>query len=644
MTGGKKNTAPRDLAGLLREKGVGSVLFIDDGFDPLSDHEPTDDEQDAIWAAVQADTAAMAAADELGASDEGWFNAAEVERVLALDEGDALRRVVEAWSYVTEHRDKAKLLKAAMDYLASVGVGVKKAGKQDWRDHVPGSQIVFLDWRLGPDEEEQSVRNAVEAARLIQAQQPKPFLVLVSSDPGVKARAQEFSEASGLVGGMFDAMPKQWLSDRLGVDVNLSILLQLYSAGDTVQSFVDALRQEASLAVGRFLERVSKLTVSDYANLQHFALRNDGHPLGDYLVELLSGLWADALFQGPLRTQLLAMSRVDFDTLPALTGPSEALVDLHNGAVFDMHVGPLAPHPHQEGGGGASRPMLSLGDVVVKRADGRTTEVHVVLNPQCDLAQSPRTKRSVPDDQSILLVPGDIAAVDHAERKKRRDLGDTPLFRVGSDAPLRVHWAAKKLKTVPYASLPSWMSEGRDRVARMRTLYALALQRQVSSELTRVGVPAPPPIYGPVQGVLARYRASRQVGQDVAVAQGRLVMARDEKGDTIVLDHPFVRELSRCISDDIEGWATDREAKVKPDDERHREAIREALRNVDDWVKLCKPFGLNDDGARFFAGSLLVCRKRPNGVDRKILACLVLDLDGATAPADAAAPGTPDGV
>ncbi|MGE8130056.1 hypothetical protein ACQKQD_24050 [Methylobacterium sp. NPDC080182] len=612
------------LGALLKARKIETVLFIDDGFDPLSQQEPSREQQDEIWAIVQADELALNAALQLGVEDAGHFTAEMVEQTLS-GPAEALRPVLESSSYVVEYRSKGSALTAVVEYLRRLNIEVRTHGVNDWRDHIEGVQLVFLDWRLGPDRDPASMHVASTAAREIHKRPNRPYLVLISSDPGVKNASVAFSEASGLVCGMFDAMPKAWLANEVDVTLNLTVILDLYAAGDAVQSFVEALRTHADTAVQSFLKRIERLTVSDYANLQHLALRKDGHPLGDYLTELFAGLWTDTLFQGELKSQLVELDKQDFGSLPALTGPSDALADLYNSAVFDTHVGALAPHPHASADD-QTRLQLSLGDVLVERKEGKVVRAYTILNPQCDLAESPRGSRRIPDDLSILLVPGDIEAIDHAQRTERREAGDTPFLKVDGVAK-RVHWSGRSIENVPYAGFADWLSKDRERIARMRPVHGLALQRTVFAELTRVGLPNPPPIHDPVGITLSRAVFGKWSKEgDSTGQQGRFVMARDSKGDRIVFTHSFLVEIASALRQGLDE-ATSRRNDWKGKDEAALTVVGSSLGDPAEWRRLSQPFPLPDGGLKLFGDGLLVCTKKPTeGMSRKLLVCVTVDL------------------
>ncbi|HSW40664.1 MAG TPA: hypothetical protein VLL97_14360, partial [Acidobacteriota bacterium] len=450
----------------------------------------------------------------------------------------------------------------------------------------------------------------------------RPMIVLISSDPSVKDQAHLFSHTSGLIPGLFDAMPKSWLRDRASVDLQMTVLSEHLQKGHVVQNFVNAVNDRAKDAVITFVSAIRNLTLSDYANLQHFALKHEGHPLGDYLTELLAGVWVDALFQGPLREQLRALDKEDFESLPALMEPSEAVNELYNAAIFDTHVGDFEPHPQADvpQPGHAARLALALGDIIVEQDGVTASKIYMVINPQCDLAESPRHKRRIDDDLSVFLVSGELRPVGAPERTERKETADTPYFAVDG-AKGRIQWDGKKQIAIPYNKLPEWLAEKpRKRRARMRQTFALALQTAVRSELTRVGLPVPPPMYEPIEVKIRHACMGKWSGEASTLQLGRLLMARDSKSDQLVLPHSFLTELSGLVQEGAKKLA----ASTKNGDAARAVKITQALANPSELQKLAKPLPVA--GGTFLGGAVLVCResKAPKDFDRCLITCLML--------------------
>lgn len=615
------------LKGFLAEKGVSKVLFIDDGFEPLEGVEPMDEEQKDLWAEIEADGVALDAAGFEGIHVPQDLTAETIARLRQRPEGDALGQLVNKSGYVTTHLSKTQTIRRASDYLKDLGLAVIECGRDDWQDALAGASIVFLDWRLGPDEDTDAAQTAMEvAAKIHQAgSEARPMIVLMSSDMSVKERAREFSQKSGIISGLFDAMPKAWLSNPAKVDLQMAVLCEHLEKGHVVQKFVDEVDRCTKVAAHDFLRKIRELTLSDYANLQHFALKREGHPLGDYLTELLAGVWMDALFRGALRENLEALDAEDFESMPTLVQPSGAVNDLYNAAMFDTYVGNFKGHPHAVASddGMPARLAITLGDIIVGQEDAAPLKIYVVINPQCDLAESPRHRRHIDDNLSILLVPGELHPVDTWERNERREMADTPYFAVDGIKG-RIQWNGKKQISVRYADFSDWLNNMHARrEARMRSTFALALQTAVRSELTRVGLPAAPPMYESIDVELREADRGQWKRESRKVRLGQLVMARESESDHLILPHSIVNDIFDIVEKGAAALAGSRVNR----DALSAEAIKKAVSDPAELLPLAKPFRVPESGAKFLGNAVFVCRKSqtpPETFDRRYMVCLIL--------------------
>lgn len=624
-----ERTEPLDVASLLASRSVRKVLFIDDGFEPLGQVEPTGEEQQDLWTAIEADAAAFGEAQAFGLKGPEDLIGERIAKLDAGAAGAAVQVVAAASPYVIGHVEKTSQLRTAIDHLRQLGLEVLTAGRDTWRDQLAGVSVVFLDWRLGPEADQiAAVAAAVKTAKEIHDCESRPLIVLISSDPSVKSHAGQFSRQSGLLHGLFDAMPKAWLRDPGNVELQITMLTEHLRRGYLVQDFVNAISHRATGAITEFIETLMGLGLSDYANLQHFALEREGQPLGDYMTKLLSGLWADVLFRGPLRKSLDALDSENFEMLPALATPSEGLAELYHKAVFDTHIGDFGPHPQadmaadKDQQAGPERLMLALGDIVVESDGTAPTRAHVVLNPQCDLVESPRHKRKIDNGLSILLAPGTLRPVAAEDRTARKDAPDTAFFAVDG-AKHRIAWEGKKLQAIPYADFPAWLQarSGRRR-ARMRQPFALALQNAVLSDLGRVGLPVPPPLYEPVTVRVRRAEGGRWKDEPTEYQQGRLLMVRDASADQIVFTHSFLTELFGMVQ---AGLAVLKGNGAK--DAENASAVAAAIANAAELKRFVRPFPLKGGVVRLLGGAVQVCLETAiptSGFERKLLVCVSL--------------------
>jgi hypothetical protein len=619
------------LVAFLSAKSVKKVLFIDDGFDGFAHAELTSEEQDQLWAAIVADDAAResALAEEITGPDA--LSGDLIANLLDRPESHPLRQLAQTVPYVVEQLGKIQEVMPAIEYLRSLGLHVPTAGESSWREHLDDTSIVFLDWRLGQEGDHRAAvaRAEAVAAEIHRDRGPAtPIIVLISSDPSIKDYARSFSLKSGLISGLFHAVPKSGLQDPADIGFLMTVLCRYLQEGHVVQNFVDAVRRNTDAAAAAFVEQLRNLTLSDYANLQRFALRNDGHPLGDYLVELLAGVWVDLLFRGELRRPLKELNKQDFEGLPALTEPSDAMNGLYNAAMFDMHIGDFEAHPHSPDGAEELRRLaIGLGDVILEEQSGCLPRLYVVVNPQCDLAESPRQNRFIDADLSVLLVPGSLRPVGTPERSARKQAPDTPYFMI-DDHKYRVQWDIKKQIAIPYGEFSRWVDCGncgnRTRKARMRPTYVLALQGAVRSELARVGLPVPPPVYDKVKAKERLARAGKWISEPTDFSLGQLLMAGESASDRVVLDGEYSATLIRKVRDGVielqkTGNAKDMKAAAR---------ISEALRDPLELLRLAEPFQFpHKEPTELLGKSVIVCResKTPReSFSRSYIVCLTL--------------------
>lgn len=359
-----------------------------------------------------------------------------------------------------------------------------------------------------------------------------------------------------------------------------------------------------------FIERISALTLSDYAYIQSLSLQADGQPLGDYLMWLFSAYFGHLLFGRALRRQRDDLDALTFKTLPSQTVPSPQLAEMYRHALFDVDVGPVTGHPRarpasagaMQGNGppapdsaaAADRdPVLSLGDIFVPvhpappdgEGDGAGTtdrdpvpdgptvaaahseapsppDLMMVINAQCDLAFAPEGGRTIDRGRSILLLPGTLQPIREPIPDRYRGAPRTELYEAEGRS-YRVVWNTKEVKTVPYGEFWSWhdgvgahagASRRHERRARLRLPFALEVQRAFAADLTRVGMPVAPPIYQAVDIRLLR-ATNRQFDQLEPLGESEaafLVLSRDEHdGHKIVqkcvLTLPLVRRLKQML-------------------------------------------------------------------------------------------------
>ena len=253
-------------------------------------------------------------------------------------------------------------------------------------------------------------------------------------------------------------------------------------------------------------------------------------------------------------------------------------------------------------------------------------DLFVVMNAQCDLSMSPGNDREIAATDSVLLVPGRLRALDD-KGGGGKSVAVTPLFlhetiNVGRGS--WVEWDLAALKTVEYGSFENWMKvpQTYERIARMRSLHALALQRLLADRGTRVGVPSTPPIYRKL-GVSVQYYSNKTLISESPEESGLVILAgnspRTQKR-LISLTIPCLQKIRAAMVD----------LRSKPSSKPSHKELDTAIMDARTWHELTTPFELPERGKLFFVDMLAVVPvgMRNDAVKSpKTIARLVVKLD-----------------
>lgn len=285
----------------------------------------------------------------------------------AVDE-PALRRLHEAKHQVDEAREPLTELFTTYDQrrgdvdkivvaLTQLGFEPQSFGSISGLLDGEDFNLVFLDYYLENDNESKEI-----AQKLFR--KFRSFIVLMSDKPDpaeYRDIEEDFRRKSYLLRGFFSFVPKGELTDHSGFEKCLDRLPKNATVCKTVQSFVDSI----DLALGGPIEEVSSndggneavlsefmrtlrsLALHDYAVLCELTLRDEGHPLGDYLIRLLGTF----LMQQLMREQSVVASikELDFmrfdEFLPFVGDTSDALRELYAASISEPVASPWGNHP-----------------------------------------------------------------------------------------------------------------------------------------------------------------------------------------------------------------------------------------------------------------------------------------------------------
>jgi hypothetical protein len=625
----------------LGAKGISRVVVVDDYFDPPSRAEFVRGEFDEFWAEL---------------TDAGLVaDLSELVGVDIVDEDDVTDAVIESLyrrrnelgsveaTYLRTIGSTLAENHAGLDgfvtYLeAELGLDVRCFGSKGGVD-TSDAQVLFVDYYLGPDRDKAAVATATEAVREVMngydPGESKPLVVLMSSDPNVQESADEFRNHTEIIGGMFYFVPKDDLTDRVKLFLNLDMLAAALPVGHDLQQVVDAIQAKLLTVSGEFLAAVRRLNLDDYVYIQRLSLQKEGHPLGDYLFWLFNAYLGHLLFEKALGAHRRRLDKLSFkEWIPSHGVPSAQLAAIYQSAVFDTTVDPLSAHPrwslptdapasalgaeHRPERAGeplASRvvgpdgrvrrrdmPMLNLGDVFL---NSEQLQVLMVANPECDLQFAPDGTRLPYEDDAIVLIPGTLETLD---QPLKGTVGPRTDLFVHDEQQYRIVWAPKRVQAIEYGKIADVMERtGFERVARLRLPFALEVQWSFASGLTRVGVPVPPPFFRSLRSTL--YQRSEDGNHEkVMLPKGdaEVFLVDSKESPRCVLTTGMVRALQGYMSE-----MAHRGVEVSPGEnakrsgatraarrERRKEAAVRSSENYEAWEVVAQPFPLPKPGGK----------------------------------------------
>jgi len=483
-------SSPADpIQALVARSGVSVVAIVDDAFD-LPRREDLVDAVEAFWDELERNSPLMDAfhavlpninnADELG---DGEIQTLWAKRADLAELRDPLARLF------TTRLANLSPVETLVGHLEALGIRTIQLGSDD-AFPAPIPRLVFLDYFLGPSDSPDATKVSERRAKELYAQATgeKPMVILMSSKPEGERSSDVFRNSAGLLGALFGYIPKDSLQTREYVRLHLVTSLMPLQTRHTLQRFSEAIERAAAEATKNLVLKTRSLRLEDFVQIQWLSLKDEGQPVGDYLLWLYKAFYGHKLHG---HTDVLAaQAELDKSTLdefvPSQERPSFELTELYTYALTEPAVGKVEPHPHTSGQ--ETHIALQLGDVFVKR---NTREVLVVVNPACDLAFSPKVdKRPFPASRTILLQHGKLVGFGEPT------LGGgcvTELFEHESK-PFKLVWDAKQLSTCSYGEAKKWLEDGQwDRVARLCPSYAMEIQQAFAGNLSRVGNPVAPP-------------------------------------------------------------------------------------------------------------------------------------------------------
>ena len=248
-----------------------------------------------------------------------------------------------------------------VDFLKSSGLDVHTFSSTDELFKSGTFSLVFLDLFLDGEKEGDS---SLIAKRIYT--EFKAFVFLMSDKPDANSIQEEFRSRSWLLKGFFKFCTKEDLCDIDRLSRHLDSLPRDIKVCHQIHDFVlsidralggpfDAADQNGdedsptSLLYG-FVKTLRSLALSDYAMLCELTLRDEGHPLGDYMIRLLGTYLTQQLLEkGEVRAATAELDKMRFtEFLPFVGDSSEAMKDLYASSITETISNPWGDHPWEK--------------------------------------------------------------------------------------------------------------------------------------------------------------------------------------------------------------------------------------------------------------------------------------------------------
>ena len=432
---------------------------------------------------------------------------------------------------LADHSSEAvRMLEEHGSYLRLIALLEEKVGSVQQCDpfqalpDLSACDLVLLDYYLEGSSGTGDL--AEDVAQRVKAQQGRPHdqqIVLMSSLEAVRKFRTQFREKSGIEGAAFTFVAKKDLDERWKVEAHLGMLARARPYAPALVSYRETLDSSLEKARTDLLALIDDLDIGDYAYLQSQALMKDGHPLGEYVLWLISSQMVSQAFENAdMRSRQRELDRLEFVGEPfAPTEPSPVVATFFQSALLAKNVGRLDRHPRaREDGEYAKIPLVQLGDVFF---DAGRTRAAVVLSADCDLAFSPVEERAPDADTPVVLVMGETV------RLKDGDGSDGPhtAGMIHQGEIYRINWNFSKYRSVRLIELATWLQDQGYSTAnrdRLRPLYGLKLQQQFGAHLMRVGPPLTPPMTTKASGRIFVCRPDRSEPEELE--HGEVMLSR----------------------------------------------------------------------------------------------------------------------
>jgi hypothetical protein len=408
------------------------------------------------------------------------------------------------------------------------------------------AQLVFLDLFLGAAQDAAALKRARERIDLLRESRRAnpPLVVLMSSSARLESLRDSFRDEGKFLGCQFRTLSKGDIEDKERIHELLYRLASRYRDTLKLAAFVYSWHAALADAAERFLQKIRRLDLRDYADIQELVLASQDERVGTYLLEAY-----DQFFHYELESDLSltdAASKMDeiswSDYPPPHFLPEAVAGEIVDGLLFHHQASIAVAEP------------IQFGDVLfAMREDehpaGREPKVDfakgerlalLVLTQACDLQQG--------NAKTVLFLAG-VARPAELVFDTRPDALRTPSL-IAEARRYLVEWeVGAPMSWTPEELKRRLAADSFRRMRRFRTLHALQLQQLFAGKLSRVGTPVmPPPRHGAGVDISYVNKEGRAVSLLVVPTEKRqavVLVGRDKKKHTdhLVLSSELVDEL-----------------------------------------------------------------------------------------------------
>lgn len=393
---------------------------------------------------------------------------------------------------------KRAQLNPLLELLKNAGIQYETFGSDYNPQGSTAPHLIFVDLKLKEgDVGLPRHEDAVEVYTKLKAAHPKsrPFVFLMSSLPlALGQKREEFRKGAELFQSEFDDIEKATFANADELERILASYTKSLDQLAALRKSMEDVEAAVHQAGKNVMSELRALDLADYFVLYHNTAAVEKTQLGTYIVELLLEYLAHEV-EGQSKIWELAkvLDQLSIDKLPrARFGVTTAAAKLYSANMLHSEAMLVTEEGNKNG---PADGHFFTGDIFFEAQSlnlPTPTRAFAIITPACDLVRPKQLK-----GKSILLCEGEVKDFVTGANLIAGD--ELPVVVMPSprspEKLITIEWKRKKLHI--------WDDEDRENFAdpqkcvyvrkgRLRPVFALQLQRAVTSDLSRVGTQKPP--------------------------------------------------------------------------------------------------------------------------------------------------------